>query len=81
MSENNTESTILIAIGRIEEKVDNVQRGQERLENKFDAQDVRLTTVERDITELKTQRDNKSNTIAIIVSVVAVLVAALSLLQ
>ena len=81
MSENNTESSILIAIGRIEEKVDNVQRGQERLENKFDAQDVRLTTVERDITELKTQRDNKSNTIAIVVSVVAVLVAALSLLQ
>jgi sirohydrochlorin ferrochelatase len=81
MPENNTESTILIAIGRIEEKVDNVQRGQERLENKFDAQDVRLTTVERDITELKTQRDNKSNTIAIVVSVVAVLVAALSLLQ
>jgi hypothetical protein len=81
MSDNNTESTILIAIGRIEEKVDNVQRGQERLENKFDAQDVRLTTVERDITELKTQRDNKSNTIAIVVSVVAVLVAAVSLLQ
>jgi hypothetical protein len=81
MSDNNTESTILIAIGRIEEKVDNVQRGQERLENKFDAQDIRLTTVERDITELKTQRDNKSNTIAIVVSVVAVLVAAVSLLQ
>jgi hypothetical protein len=81
MNDNNTESTILIAIGRIEEKVDNVQRGQERLENKFDAQDVRLTTVERDITELKTQRDNKSNTIAIVVSVVAVLVAAISLLQ
>lgn len=81
MPENNTESSILIAIGRIEEKVDNVQRGQERLENKFDAQDVRLTTVERDITELKTQRDNKSNTIAIVVSVVAVLVAAVSLLQ
>ena len=81
MPDNNTESTILIAIGRIEEKVDNVQRGQERLENKFDAQDIRLTTVERDITELKTQRDNKSNTIAIVVSVVAVLVAAVSLLQ
>ena len=81
MPEDTTDVTILIAIGRIEEKVDNVQRGQERLEGKFDAQDARLTTVERDITELKTQRENKSNTIALIVSVVAVLVAAISLLQ
>jgi len=80
MSENPAEMTILIAIGRIEEKVDNVQRTQERMENKFDAHDNRLTTVEHDITKLKTQRDNKSSKIALSLAVIALAIAALGVL-
>jgi prefoldin subunit 5 len=80
MSENTADMTILIAIGRIEEKVDNVQRTQERMENKFDAHDSRLTTVEHDITELKTQRDNKSSKIALSLAVIALVIAAIGVL-
>jgi len=80
MSEDATEMTILIAIGRIEEKVDNVQRTQERMENKFDAHDSRLTTVERDITELKTQRDSKNSKIAMWIAVCALIIAAIGVL-
>ena len=50
------------------------------MENKFDAHDSRLTTVEHDITELKTQRDNKSSKIALSLAVIALVIAALGVL-
>lgn len=75
MPEDNTEVTILIAIGRIEEKITNVQQSQERVEKKLDTHDARLTTVEHDITELKTQRDSKASSVAVWISVLAIIVS------
>lgn len=75
MPEDNTEVTILIAIGRIEEKITNVQQSQERVEKKLDIHDARLTTVEHDITELKTQRDSKASSVAVWISVLAIIVS------
>ena len=57
-----------------------MRESQERMEKKFDAQDVRINEIELDVKELKTQRDDKSNKVAIAISVLAVLVAAVNLL-
>ena len=57
-----------------------MRESQERMEKKFDAQDVRINEIELDVKELKTQRDDKSNKVAIAISVLAVLVAAINLL-
>lgn len=57
-----------------------MRESQERMEKKFDAQDARINEIELDVKELKTQRDDKSNKVAIAISVAAVLVAAISLL-
>lgn len=57
-----------------------MRESQERMEKKFDAQDARINEIELDVKELKTQRDDRSNKVAIAISVAAVLVAAISLL-
>lgn len=57
-----------------------MRESQERMEKKFDAQDVRINEIELDVKELKTQRDDKSNKIAITISVLAVLLTAVNLL-
>lgn len=75
MPEDTTDVTILIAIGRIEEKISNVQQSQERVEKKLDAHDARLSMLEHDMTELKTQRNNKSASVAMWLAVSAVLVS------
>jgi hypothetical protein len=71
---------LYVTLGRIEESVRNMRESQERMEKKFDAQDVRINEIELDVKELKTQRDDKSNKVAIAISVLAVLVAAINLL-
>jgi hypothetical protein len=71
---------LYVTLGRIEESVRNMRESQERMEKKFDAQDVRINEIELDVKELKTQRDDKSNKVAIAISVLAVLVAAVNLL-
>ncbi len=78
MPEETTDVTILIAIGRIEEKISNVQESQQRVEKKLDTHDVRLTTVEHDITQLKTQRDNKAASIALWLAVAAMAVSVIT---
>ena len=55
-----------------------MRESQERMEKKFDAQDVRINEIELDVKELKTQRDDKSNKVAIAIAVLAVLVSAIS---
>lgn len=71
---------LYVTLGRIEESVRNMRESQERMEKKFDAQDVRINEIELDVKELKTQRDDKSNKIAITISVLAVLLTAVNLL-
>ncbi len=78
MPEDTTEVTILIAIGRIEEKISNVQQSQERVEKKLDTHDIRLTTVEHDITELKTQRNNKAASTALWLAIAAIAVSVIT---
>jgi hypothetical protein len=69
---------LYVTLGRIEESVRNMRESQERMEKKFDAQDVRINEIELDVKELKTQRDDKSNKVAIAIAVLAVLVSAIS---
>jgi septal ring factor EnvC (AmiA/AmiB activator) len=71
---------LYIALGRLEESVRSIRESQERMEKKLDAQDDRINEIELDVKELKTQRDNKSNIVAIIISLAAVVVAAIGLL-
>lgn len=71
---------LYVTLGRIEESVRNMRESQERMEKKFDAQDVRINEIELDVHQLKTQRDDKSNKVAIAISVLAVLVATINLL-
>jgi hypothetical protein len=71
---------LYVTLGRIEESVRNMRESQERMEKKFDAQDVRINEIELDVKELKTQRDDKSNKIAITIAVIAVLVSGVSVL-
>jgi hypothetical protein len=71
---------LYVTLGRIEESVRNMRESQERMEKKFDAQDVRINEIELDVHQLKTQRDDKSNKVAIAISVLAVLLTAINLL-
>ena len=57
-----------------------MRESQDRMEKKFDAQDIRINEIELDVKELKTQRDDKSNKIAIWIAIAAVLVSAISVL-
>ena len=57
-----------------------MRESQERMEKKFDAQDVRINEIELDVKELKTQRDDKSNKVAVAIAILAVLVSAISVL-
>lgn len=57
-----------------------MRESQDRMEKKFDAQDARINEIELDVKELKTQRDDKSNKIAIWIAIAAVLVSAISVL-
>lgn len=70
---------LYVTLGRIEESVRNMRESQERMEKKFDAQDARINEIELDVKELKTQRDDKSNKIAIGIAAVAVIVSAISM--
>jgi uncharacterized membrane protein len=49
------------------------------MEKKFDAQDIRINEIELDVKELKTQRDDKSNKVAIAIAIMAVLVSAIAI--
>lgn len=55
-----------------------MRESQERMEKKFDAQDVRINEIELDVKELKTQRDDKSNKLAIAIAALAVIVSAIA---
>jgi hypothetical protein len=71
---------LYVTLGRIEESVRNMRESQDRMEKKFDAQDARINEIELDVKELKTQRDDKSNKVAIGIAIVAVLVSAIGVL-
>ncbi len=71
---------LYVTLGRIEESVRNMRESQDRMEKKFDAQDIRINEIELDVKELKTQRDDKSNKIAVGISLLAVAVATIGVL-
>jgi hypothetical protein len=71
---------LYVTLGRIEESVRNMRESQDRMEKKFDAQDARINEIELDVKELKTQRDDKSNKLAIAIALVAVVVSAIGVL-
>lgn len=71
---------LYVTLGRIEESVRNMRESQDRMEKKFDAQDARINEIELDVKELKTQRDDKSNKVAVAIAIVAVVVAAIGVL-
>lgn len=70
---------LYVTLGRIEESVRNMRESQERMEKKFDAQDARINEIELDVKELKTQRDDKSNKVAIAISTLAAIAAVISI--
>jgi DNA-binding protein len=57
-----------------------MRESQDRMEKKFDAQDVRINEIELDVKELKTQRDDKSNKIAIAIALIAAAVSAVGVI-
>lgn len=71
---------LYVTLGRIEESVRNMRESQERMEKKFDAQDARINEIELDVKELKTQRDDRSNKVAVAIAIVAVVIAAIGVL-
>lgn len=71
---------LYVTLGRIEESVRNMRESQERMEKKFDAQDARINEIELDVKELKTQRDDKSNKVAVTIAILAVMIAAVGVL-
>jgi hypothetical protein len=71
---------LYVTLGRIEESVRNMRESQERMEKKFDAQDVRINEIELDVHQLKTQRDDKSNKIAIAIALIAAAVSAVGVI-
>lgn len=66
---------LYVALGRLEEGMRSVRESQERMEKKLDAQDDRINEIELDVKELKTQRANKSNAIALWLAIAAILVS------
>ena len=70
---------LYVTLGRIEESVRNMRESQDRMEKKFDAQDVRINEIELDVKELKTQRDDKSNKLALIISTLAAIAAVIAI--
>lgn len=66
---------LYVALGRLEEGMRSVRESQERMEKKLDAQDNRINEIELDVKELKTQRTNKSNTVAIWIAILAIVVS------
>jgi septal ring factor EnvC (AmiA/AmiB activator) len=77
MAETNPE--LFVTLGRIEESVRYLKESFDRVEKKVDAQDVRIQEVELDIKELKTQRDSKSNRLALLIALTAVAVSIVSI--
>jgi uncharacterized membrane protein len=71
---------LYVTLGRIEESVRNMRESQDRMEKKFDAQDVRINEIELDVKELKTQRDDKSNKVAVVIALFAVIISAVGVL-
>jgi hypothetical protein len=69
---------LYVALGRLEEGMRSVRESQERMEKKIDAQDNRINEIELDVKELKTQRANKSNTIALWLAIAAIVVSLIT---
>lgn len=72
---NEQSPELYVAIGRLEEGMRSVRESQERMEKKLDAQDDRINEIELDVKELKTQRSNKSNAIALWLAIAAIVVS------
>jgi hypothetical protein len=72
---------LFVAIGRIEEGVRHMRESIDRVERKVNLQDDRLKELELDVQELKTERTSKSSSVAVWLSVAAILVAAIAVIS
>ena len=72
---SNEQPELYVSLGRLEEGMRFVRESQERMERKIDAQDARINEIELDVKELKTHRANRAGSIAIWISVAAILVS------
>jgi len=79
MPDNYTE--LFVAIGRIEEGVRHMRESIDRVERKVILQDNRLKDLELDVQDLKTQNRSKSNSVAVWLSVAAIVVAAIAVIS
>lgn len=71
---------LYVTLGRIEESVRNMRESQDRVEKKLDAQDIRINDIELDVKELKTQRDDKSSKVTMIIAICALIISAIGVL-
>lgn len=72
---------VLVAIGRIEEGIKSLRDSIERLDKKSDAQDDAIKDMQLEIQQLKTQRSTGKENGAVLISVLALLAAAASVLN
>jgi len=72
---------LFVAIGRIEEGVRHMRESIDRVERKVNLQDDRLKELELDVQELKTERTSKASSIAVWLSLAAILVAAIAVIS
>lgn len=71
---------LFVAIGRIEEGVRHMRESIDRVERKVNLQDDRLKELELDVQELKTERNSKASSVAVWLSVAAILVAVITVI-
>ena len=69
---------VLVAIGRIQEGIKGLRESIDRLEKKSDAQDDEIKEMQLEIQQLKTQRSTVRENIALALSIIAVIAAALA---
>lgn len=74
------QTELFIAIGRIEEGMRFVRESIDRIERKVDINDQELRDVKLEVNELKTQRDSGKGSIALIISIVAVIASIINVL-
>lgn len=72
---------LFVAIGRIEEGVRHMRESIDRVERKVNLQDDRLKELELDVQELKTERTSKASSVAVWLSLAAILVAAIAVIS
>lgn len=81
VSSNRDWIEVLVAIGRIEEGIKGLRESIDRLDKKSDAQDEAISEMQLEIQQLKTQRSTVRENVAVVLSIFAVIISAISTLR